>query len=162
MIEPFLFFIGPPLIGILAICLGIWYERGKEAEGIGRGWKYLMFSVIGILSFFAGFYLGDEMHLGYVIFKASGGPLAIFPFALIIYALLFFLGLYISRERSLGFGLKVFGISFLFFFLAFYGIMDGLWCPRALLCEAYSCREIWGTERIYQYSRGGIREVSIP
>jgi hypothetical protein len=123
MTKPFLTFLFPLLIGILAICLGMWYERKKGAERKGRGWKYLMFSVIGILSFFAGFYLGDEMHLGYLIFKATGGLLAIFPFALTIYAVLFFLGLYISREHSLGFGLKVFGLSFLFFFLAFYGLM---------------------------------------
>lgn len=113
----------PFLVGVLAICLGIWHERKKKVERKGRGWKYLMFSVIGILSLFAGFYLGDEMHLGYVIFKATGGPLTIFPFALIIYALLFSIGLYISRERSPGFVLKVFGISFLFLFLTFYGIM---------------------------------------
>jgi hypothetical protein len=72
-----------------------------------------MFSAIGILSFLAGFYLGDEMQFGYLIFKASGGPLVIFSFALTIYALLIFVGLYISKERSLGFGLKTFGISFL-------------------------------------------------
>jgi hypothetical protein len=82
-----------------------------------------MFSIIGILSFLAGFYLGDEMHLGYLLFKSSGGPLTIFPIAVIIYAVLLSIGLYISKERSLGFVLKVFGISFLFFFLAFYGIM---------------------------------------
>lgn len=104
--------------------MGIWYERKKEEErGRRRGWKYLMFSTIGVLSFFVGFYLGDVMQLGYLIFKSSGGPLTIFPLALIIYALLFIVGLYISRERSLGFVLKVFGISFLFFFLAFHGLM---------------------------------------
>ena len=123
LIGPLGMFYIPFLIGVLTICLGIWYERKKEVERRRRGWKYLMFSVIGILSFFAGFYLGDEMHLGYIIFKSSGGPLTIFPFALIIYALLFLVGLHISRERSLGFVLKVFGISFLFFFLAFYGLM---------------------------------------
>ena len=37
-----------------------------------RGWKYLTFFVIGILSFFAGFYLGDEMHLGYLKLSAPG------------------------------------------------------------------------------------------
>jgi len=115
------FFISPLLIGILSICLGIWYERKKETEG--RGWKYIMFSVIGILSLLLGFYVGDEMHLGYLIFKVSGGPLTTFPFALIIYAILFLLGLHISREHSLGFGLKVFGISFLMFSLAFYGLI---------------------------------------
>ena len=123
LIGPLGMFYVPFLVGVLAICLGIWHERKKKGERKGRGWKYLMFSVIGILSFFAGFYLGDEMHLGYLIFKSSGGPLTIFPFALIIYALLFLVGLHISRERSLGFVLKVFGISFLFFFLAFYGLM---------------------------------------
>ncbi|MBE0517187.1 MAG: DMT family transporter [Methanophagales archaeon] len=123
MIKAFLIFFIFPLIGVLAICLGIWHERKKEVERRGRGWKYLMFSIIGILSFFAGFYLGDEMQLGYLIFKATGGLLAIFPFALIIYALLFLVGLYISKEHSFGFGLKVFGISFLFLFLAFQGIM---------------------------------------
>ncbi len=123
MIKAFLIFFIFPLIGVLAICLGIWHERKKEVERRGRRWKYLIFSIIGILSLLAGFYLGDEMHLGYVIFKATGGLLTIFPFALIIYALLFSIGLYISREHSLGFGLKVFGISFLFLFLAFHGIM---------------------------------------
>ena len=123
LIGPLGMFYVPFLVGVLAICLGIWHERKKKEERRGRGWKYLMFSVIGILSFFAGFYLGDEMHLGYLIFKSSGGPLTIFPLALIIYALLFLVGLYISRERSLGFVLKAFGISFLFFFLAFYGLM---------------------------------------
>jgi len=126
LIGPLGMFYVPFLVGILAICLGIWHERKKKEEGRRRrrrGWKYLMFSVIGILSFFAGFYVGDEMHLGYLIFKSSGGPLTIFPFALIIYTLLFLVGLHISRERSLGFVLKVFGISFLFFFLAFYGLM---------------------------------------
>lgn len=123
MLALFLMFPAVPLICILAICLGIWYEWKKEVERKGRGWKYFMFSLIGALSFMAGFYLGDEMQLGYLIFKATGGPSTIFPFALIIYALLFFLGLYISKEHSLGFGLKAFGISFLFFFLAFYGIM---------------------------------------
>jgi len=124
LIGPLGMFYVPFLVGILAICLGIWHERKKKEEGRRRrGWKYLMFSVIGILSFFAGFYLGDEMHLGYTIFKSSGGPLTIFPFALIIYTLLFLVGLHISRERSLGFILKVFGISFLFFFLTFYGLM---------------------------------------
>ena len=123
LIGPLGMFYVPFLVGILAICLGIWYERKEKVERKRRGWKYLMFSVIGILSFLAGFYLGDEMQLGYIIFKSSGGLLTIFPLALIIYALLFLLGLYISRERSLGFVLKVFGISFLFFFLAFYGLM---------------------------------------
>lgn len=123
LIGPLGMFYVPFLVGLLAICLGIWYERKEKVERKRRGWKYLMFSVIGILSFFAGFYLGDEMQLGHIIFKSSGGLLTIFPFALIIYTLLFLLGLYISRERSLGFVLKVFGISFLFFFLAFYGIM---------------------------------------
>jgi hypothetical protein len=123
MVEPFLYFLGPFLISILAIYLGIWYEKKQEVERMRRKLKYLTFSMIGIFSFFGGFYLGDEMQLGYLIFKATGGPSTIFPFALIIYALLFFLGLYISKEHSLGFGLKAFGISFLFFFLAFYGIM---------------------------------------
>lgn len=123
LIGPLGMFYIPFLVGVLAICSGIWYERAKKVEIRGMKWKYIMFSIIGFLSFFAGFYLGDEMHLGYLIFKIGGGPLAIFPFVLIIYGLLFFLGLYILRERSVGFVLKVFGISFIFLFLAFYGIM---------------------------------------
>lgn len=88
----------------------------------GRGWKYLMFSIIGIFSFFAGFYVGDVMQLGYLVFKIGGGPFAIFPFALAIFAILFSLGVYISKEYSIGFVLKVFGISFLFFILAYFSI----------------------------------------
>jgi len=116
-------FFAVPLICILAICLGIWYEKRKEVERRGRKVKYLVFSVIGLLSFFGGLCLGEGVHLGYLLFKASGGPLAIFPFALMIYALLFSLGLYLSKERSPGFVLKAFGISLLFLFLAFYGFM---------------------------------------
>ena len=98
-------------------------SEGKKDIKSGRGWKYLMFSIIGILSFFAGFYIGDEMHLGYLVFKVTGGPFTVFPFALAIFAILFSLGVYISKEYSLGFVLKVFGISFLFFVLAFFSIM---------------------------------------
>jgi len=59
LIGPLGMFYVPFLIGVLAICLGIWYERKKEVERKGRGWKYIMFSIIGILSFLAGFYLGE-------------------------------------------------------------------------------------------------------
>lgn len=118
LLATFLMVFAVPLICILAIGLGIWYEKKQEIEKRERKKKYLAFSVIGLLSFFVGVCLGEGLHLGSVIFKASGGPLTIFPFALIIYAFLFILGLYLSKERSLGFVLKAFGISFLFLFLA--------------------------------------------
>jgi len=123
MLATFLMVFAVPLICILAIGLGIWYERKKAIEKKGRKMKYIMFSLVGVLSFFGGLCLGEGMHLGYLIFGASGGPATLFPFALIIYALLFFLGLYLSKERSRGFVLKAFGISFLFLFLAFQSFM---------------------------------------
>ncbi len=123
MADFFFFLLAVLIICVLAICCGIWYEKKHEVEKRGRKKKYLVFSVIGLLSFFGGLCLGEGLHLGYVILKASGGPLTIFPFALIIYALLFSIGLYLSKEQSLGFVLKAFGISFIFIFLAFFGLM---------------------------------------
>ncbi|MDY6966589.1 MAG: hypothetical protein SVM80_11615 [Halobacteriota archaeon] len=85
--------------------------------------RYLKFSIIGIVSYLSGFYLGDEMGLGYSIFKITGGPLAVAPFAFAIFAVLFSLELYRSKKYTLGFALKAFGISLLFLALTFFGIM---------------------------------------
>lgn len=110
------------LIWIPAICIGLWYVGRRFVERRGDRWRYLMFSIIGIVSYLSGFFLGDELGLGYLIFKVTGGPLAIAPFAFSIFAVLFSLKLYRSKKYTLGFILKAFGIALLFFILAFFSI----------------------------------------
>ena len=111
------------LIWIPAICMGLWYGGRRLVEKRGERWRCLMFSIIGIVSYFSGFYLGDELGLGYLILKSSGGPLTTAPFAFTIFAVLFSLELYRSKKYTLGFALKAFSIALLFFVLTFFGIM---------------------------------------
>lgn len=148
-------------IGVSAICLGIWHESKKEVKGRGRGWKYLMFSAIGILSFLAGFYLGDEMQLGLFNFQSQWRAFNNISICLDnLYSFIFPRILYFERAFA---RFRIKGIWHLLpLFLLNLLRYHGLWRPRALLCEIYKCREIWGAERICHCSRGGIREVSIP
>ena len=139
LIGPLGMFYVPFLVGILAICLGIWHERKKKEEGRRRrGLKYLMFSVIGILSFFAGFYLGDEMHLGYTIFKSSGGPLN--HISICFDNLYSFIPRWITYFEGTLTWFHIKGIwHILPVLLPDFLWFNGLWSPRALLCEIYKC-----------------------
>ena len=78
-------------------------------------WKYLLFLAIGILSFLIGeLWREDIFHIG------VDGPGEIY-FTLLVYAVLFTAGLIISKERTIGFIVKAFTISFIVLFLAFSG-----------------------------------------
>ena len=77
-------------------------------------WNYILFLAVGILSFYiTGFLLGafsDTYGFGIHGFEAVS-------FMLFIYAVLLAAGLVVSKERSLGFVIKAFAISFAAMFL---------------------------------------------
>ena len=78
-------------------------------------WKYLLFLAIGILSFLIGeLWREDIFHIG------VDGTGEIY-FTLLVYAVFFTTGLIISKERTIGFIIKAFTISFIVLFLAFSG-----------------------------------------
>lgn len=81
---------------------------------ISRRWKYLLFPSIGILSFYiSGFLLG-------ILSETYGigiHGLEAVSFMLFTYVILLAAGLIVSRERSFGFILKAFAISFAAMFL---------------------------------------------
>jgi len=80
---------------------------------ISKRRKYLLFLSIGILSFYiSGFLLGILSDYGIGIH----GPEAV-SFMLVSYIILLAAGLLVSRERSFGFILKAFAISFAAMFL---------------------------------------------
>ncbi len=93
------------------------YERKYTGRIRGMGWKYLLFLAIGILSFYiTGFLLGILSKTGIGIH----GLEAVY-FMLFTYIILLAIGLIVSKERSFGFILKAFAISFAAMFLISVG-----------------------------------------
>lgn len=90
------------------------YERIHKEKIRGMEWKYLLFLAIGILSFYiSGFLLGilsEKYGIGIHGLEAVS-------FMLFTYVILLAAGLIVSRERSFGFILKAFAISFAAMFL---------------------------------------------
>ncbi len=70
---------------------------------------YLLFFMIGILSFLIGIFLGED------ILGLSG--LETVCFILLVYSVLFAIGLYVSKRWPLGFIVKAFVVSFIALFL---------------------------------------------
>ena len=97
----------------------------------GQKWKYLIFFVIGIVSFPLGFILGGLFSLLLPI----GGILQLLLFPLLTCSVFFAIGLYTLQERSLVFSLKAFAISFiasiLIFLIGFFSgfILEGAGFP---------------------------------
>jgi len=80
-----------------------------------KRWKYLLFSCIGILSFLIGEYWREKIfHIG------IDGTSEIY-FTLLIYFILFGIGLYVAKEYSLVFILRAFVVSFIMLTLIFGG-----------------------------------------
>ncbi len=89
------------------------YKKKYTDRIRGMGWKHLLFLAIGILSFYiSGFLLGILSKAGIGVH----GPEAV-SFMLFTYAILLAIGLIVSKERSFGFILKAFAISFAAMFL---------------------------------------------
>lgn len=87
----------------------------KNSTKKEKRWKYLLFSCIGILSFLICEYWREE-----IFHPSLGGPSEIY-FTLLIYSILFGSGLYVSKEKSVGFVLKAFVVSFITLILIFGG-----------------------------------------
>lgn len=76
--------------------------------------SYFLFFLIGVLSFLIGFFVGEG-------FLELAGIFEIL-FILLVFFILFGTGLYISKQRSLGFAFKAFTISFIALFLIFAAV----------------------------------------
>lgn len=89
------------------------YERKDTGRIRGMGRKHLLFLAIGILSFYiSGFLFGILSKTGIGIHGLD----AVY-FMLFTYVVLLAIGLIVSKERSFGFILKAFAISFAAMFL---------------------------------------------
>jgi len=90
------------------------YERKYTDRIRGMEWKYLLFLAIGILSFYISGFLHGILSKTYGI--GIHGLEAV-SFMLFTYVILLAVGLIVSKERSFGFILKAFSISFAAMFL---------------------------------------------
>lgn len=82
--------------------------------------KYILFAVLAVISYFSAellryYVISEYFHIG------LDGPNQL-GFIILVYFIFFAAGLYISKERSFGFAVKAFAISFITIMLIFAGI----------------------------------------